>query len=129
MKAQDVIARALRIVGVTASGEAAPGSDANDALSVFNALLAEWSEAGIGIPDASVASAFTTMQATSADLDAMAYQLAFRIGPEYGFEPSPSQVAAGEQAFARLRLRYFTQGEQDFSELPGQRGSYNIDTA
>jgi hypothetical protein len=127
MKAQDVIARALRIVGVSAPGESLPGADAKDALDALNGLLAEWSATGYGFPDASVASAFTTMVADMGDRDAMAYQLAFRIGPEYGFEPSPAQIVAAGEAWSRMTHRYFTVGTQDFSELPGQRGGYNID--
>lgn len=121
MIAKDVIRRALRIAGVIASGEVPQAEDTVDALETLNALLAEWHVAGIGIPDYSVASEFTTMSTDMADREAMAYALAFRMAPEYGFEPTQSQVAAGAEAFARLRLRYFQPGSVR-AELPCATG-------
>ena len=100
MIAQDVIRRALRIVGVIASGETPQASDVADALGTFNALLAEWHVAQVGIPDYSVDSEASAMSTDEADREAMAYQLALRIGPEYGYEPTPSQAVAGEQAWS-----------------------------
>lgn len=126
MIAQDVIRRALRIVGVIASGETPQASDVIDALDTLNALLAEWHVAGVGIPDYSVASEASAMTTDTADREAMAYQLALRIGPEYGYEPSPAQMAAGEQAWARLALRYFQPG-QSRDELPVATGGHRWD--
>lgn len=126
MIAQEVIYRALRIAGVIASGETPQASDTQDALDTFNALLAEWHEAEVGVPDYSVATASTTMTTDLADRDAMAYQIAFRMAPEYGFEPSPSQAVAGDEAWQRLRLRYFQPGQVD-AALPTGRVGYNID--
>lgn len=126
MIAQDVIRRALRICGVIASGETPQASDVSDALGTFNALLAEWHEADIGIPDYTVETESSTMTTDLADRDAMAYQLALRIGPEYGYEPSPSQVAEGEVAWVRLCLRYFQPGRVD-AALPSSSHRYYIE--
>jgi hypothetical protein len=128
MIAQQPIRRALRIMGVIASGETPQASDVQDALDTLNALLAEWHVAGIGIPDYSVATEAAAMTTDVADREAIAYALAFRMAPEYGFEPTPAQVAAGEEAFARLRLRYFQPGRSDFSELPCPTHNFNIVT-
>lgn len=128
MIAQDPIRRALRIAGVIASGETPQASDVQDALDTLNALLAEWHVAGIGVPDYSVETEASTMTADLADRDAIAYQLAFRMAPEYGFEPSPAQMVASDEAFARLRLRYFQPGTSNFSELPTPQPAFNIVT-
>lgn len=128
MIAQDVTRRALRIAGVIASGETPDSDTIADALATFNALLAEWHVAGIGIPDYTVASEGATLSTDLADREALAYQLAFRIGPEYGFEPSPSQLVAADQSWSRLRLRYFQPGTVDFSELPSKRIPFDVTT-
>lgn len=126
MIAQDVIRRALRICGVIAAGETPQASDVSDALDTFNVLLAEWHEADIGIPDYTVATEVAAMTADLADRDAMAYKLALRIGPEYGYEPSPSQVAEGEAAWLHLCLRYFQPGRTD-PALPSSANRYDIE--
>lgn len=126
MIAQDVIRRALRIAGVIASGETPQASDVADALGTLNALLAEWHEADIGIPDYSVEVETSAMSTDLADRDAIAYQLAIRMAPEYGFEPSPSQVVQGDAAWARLCLRYFQPSRVD-SALPSTRHIFDID--
>lgn len=128
MIAQQPIRRALRIMGVIATGETPQAADVQDALDTLNALLAEWHIAGIGIPDYSVATETTEMTTDLADRDAIAYAIAFRMAPEYGMEPTAAQVAAGEEAFARLRLRYFQPGRSDASELPYPRHTFNIVT-
>lgn len=120
--ALDVIRRALRIVGAVAPGETPAAADVQDALLTLNTLLAEWYEAGVGIPDYSASAPFASLSTDLADLDAMAYQLAFRIGPEYGFEPSPAQMMAGDEAFSRLRLRYFQPGKVSTGMPSGERG-------
>lgn len=126
MIAQDVIRRALRICGVIASGETPQASDVADALDTFNALLAEWHEADNGIPDYSVATESTTMTTDLADRDAMAYKLALRIGPEYGYEPSPSQAMEGDTAWVKLCLRYFQPGRVD-PALPSSSHRYDVE--
>lgn len=126
MIAQEVIYRALRIAGVIASGETPQASDVSDALDTLNALLAEWHEAQVGIPDYSLGSEFVTMTTDVADRDAMAYQLAFRMAPEYGFEPTPSQMQAASEAWGRLALRYFQPGRVD-PALPSTRTDFDIE--
>ena len=128
MIAQDVIRRALRMAGVIASGETPNADDISDALDTFNALLAEWHVAGIGIPDYSVASEATTMGADLADREGMAYQLALRIAGEYGQELSPTQVQEGEAAWSRVRLRYFQPGTSPVADLPNTASTFNITT-
>jgi hypothetical protein len=82
------------------------GTTTIDALSVLNGLLAELYEAGIGLPQYSVASLSETLTLDAADLEAIAYQLAIRIAPEYGLAPTQQHMATAAQAMFRLRQRY-----------------------
>ena len=121
-----IINRALRLCKVLDAQEAAEAEDAADALETLNAMLAEWHEAEIGLPDYSFAELTTELASDAADREAIAYQLALRLSTEYGLELSPQAAAMAEQAMARLRLRYF-QPAQSSTDLPSQRAGYNVE--
>lgn len=124
--AQDIINRALRLAKVLDAGEAAEAEDAEDALATLNVMLAEMHEADIGLPDYSFATLQTELASGAADQDALAYQLALRISPEYGVELSPQVVAMAQEAMGRLRLRYFQPGRVD-AAMPSTRVAYDVD--
>lgn len=127
MKAIDLIGRALRLLSVADANESPDAPMYQDALSVLNVMLAEWTQADIGQTDA----AFATLQSTvaeQADSDAIAYQLALRLAPEYGIDVAPRILDAAEVAMNRLRLRYFEQGEISFLELPSTVQPFDIVT-
>lgn len=124
--AQDIINRALRICRVLDAVEAAEAEDAAQALDTLNAMLAEWHEADIGLPDYAFDSLTTQLASDAGDRDVIAYQLAVRIAPEYGQSLSPEALALAEQTMGRLRLRYFQPARVD-AALPSTRHSFNID--
>lgn len=130
MKAIEVIARALRLLKVIAADEAPSAEDSRDALEVMNGLFAEWRGSDIFIPDAIVEDVTDDLTIDRADREAVAYQVALRLSPEYGETVSTEFRVAMEEAFSRLRLRYFQPGTADLSELPHAAGDYrgyNID--
>lgn len=124
--ALDIIRRALRICKVTAGGESVQPEDAQDAFDTLNAMLAEWHEAGIGLPDYSLATYQTELASGAADREAIAYQLALRVCGEYGVDLMPSDLALAEDTMRRLRLRYFQPGQVD-AALPSEQAQYNIE--
>lgn len=126
--ASQIIRRALRLIGALNPTQALAAQDAQDALETLNAMLAEWHEAQIGLPDYSLASITDTLASDVADREAIAYQLAIRVAPEYGLEVSQAVGVMAEQTMGRLRLRYFQPGTTDFSELPSRRCTFNIET-
>lgn len=127
--AYQIINRAARIARIKDANESLRAEDAQDALDTLNALLAEWHEAEIGLPDYSFASLETELASDVADRDAIAYQLAERIAPEYEAELSPLALKHSAEAMARLRLRYFQPGRISADELPAKAGPvYNINT-
>lgn len=126
MKASDVVNRALRIVGVIASGEEAGASDSADALQAMNDLFSEWRGSGIKIEDASAASLTSDLTIDAADKEAVAYQVALRIGPDYGWEPSALTMKNAMESFNRMQLRYFAIEPADYSHMPGARAYFDI---
>lgn len=104
--ASQIIRRALRILTVLDSQTAMDANDAQDALETLNALLAEWHEAHMGLPDYSLPSLTDTLASDAADREAIAYELALRLAPEYGRSLPPEAAAAGRASLFRLRSRY-----------------------
>lgn len=123
-----IINRACRIARIKDANEALRAEDAADALETLNALLAEWHEADIGFPDYRFATLETESASDEADREAVAYQLAERIAPEYEKELTPLALKASAESMARLRLRYFQPGVTSFAELPGGVAGFNITT-
>lgn len=105
--ASDLIRRALRILRVIDAQDAMQAEDAQDALDTLNAMLAEWHEAQIGLPDYALPTLTTEMQSDLADREAIAYQLALRLAGEYDKELSPTDMLLAQQTMFRLRSRYF----------------------
>ena len=126
--ASQIIRRALRLIGAMDASEALQANDAQDALETLNAMLAEWHEAQIGLPDYNLSSITDTLATDAADREAIAYQLAIRVAPEYERDIPPAVGVMAEQTMARLRLRYFQPGTADFSELPSRCVTFNIET-
>ena len=126
--AGDIIKRALRLCRVVDAYTAVDPNDASDALETLNAMLAEWHEAEIGLPDYSFTSLMDELASDAADREAIVYQLSARFAPEYGVTLPAMVAAVAEGTMSRLRLRYFQPGCVSFSELPGRRHSFNIET-
>jgi len=126
MIASDVINQALRLIGVIAIGESPDAEDAATGLEYLNDMLAEWYEDEVGLQDYTVASQTTTLNATQADKAAIAHQLALRMAPEYGWEPSPSVTTRAEELMAKLRTRYAPILQSNYDHLPGVRRYWNI---
>ena len=124
--AQSIVLRALRIVRVIDAHTSPEAADTSDAMETLNAMLAEWHVAGIGLPDYELADFTTALASDPADREAIAYQLAVRIAPEYGKSLPPEAIETANAAMNRLRLRYFQPGKADLSELPGTCGQFDI---
>lgn len=103
-----IISRALRLCGVLDAAQAADANDAQDALETMNAMLAEWHESDMGLPDYEFATLTAEQDTDIADRDAIAYQLAIRIAPEYGVDLKPLVIAQARDSLFRMRSRYLS---------------------
>lgn len=125
---QSIALRALRILRVIDAQTPPEAQDAADAIETLSAMLAEWHVAGIGVPNYDVADYTNESVVDDADREAVAYQLAVRLAPEYGKALSAEAAAIADASMARLRLRYFQPGSVDLSEMPGTCGQFDINT-
>jgi hypothetical protein len=115
--ALQIITKALRLRQALPAGQSPSAEDAADALYELNSLLAEWYEAGIQLPQYTLAGLTTSTVFDAADRYAVEGQLAKRM-TDYGLELSAEAVTMADESMGRMRLRYFQPGPQDFSELP-----------
>lgn len=106
--ASRLIRRAMRLIGVLDSDQAMTATEAQDALDTLNGMLAEWHEAGMGLPEYQLPALTDTLSTDAADSDAISYQLAIRIAPEYGVQMTPEAIAEARMTLFRLRSRYFS---------------------
>lgn len=118
-----IINRALRLCKVLDADTPASANDAQDALETLNAMLAEWHQAEIGLPDYQFDSLTDDLASDAADREAIAYQLAIRVAPEYGLPLDPALLAVAAQSMQRLQLRYFQPNRVD-PALPATRHDY-----
>jgi hypothetical protein len=123
--AEDVILRALRLLPTPANLPDVVAMSAT--LGTLNAMLAEWYEAGIGLPDYSLSALADAIASDIGDREAIAGQLALRIAPEYGVSVPPEVAVLAEQSMGRLRLRYFQPGATSFAELPARTYTFDIE--
>lgn len=125
MTAAEVIRRALRMIGVLDAAETPEAEDVEDALDILRALFAEWRGMDLMVPDYAVPSPATELTIDLADREAVAYQLALRLAPDYGAQLSPEAREAREESWRRFQMRYFQPGPVDLSELPVATGAYH----
>lgn len=123
--ATKLISRALRLIGAIDANESMEAATAQDALGVLNDMLAEWHESGVGLPEYSFTSLLDTLSTDAGDSEAISYQLAIRLAPEYGQSLSQEAAVVAEQSMNRLRLRYFQPGRVE-TDLPSPHRGFNI---
>lgn len=108
--ALDVIRRAMRIIGALAEGEVPTAEQSADALLSMQAMLGEWETRGVrlgSLVDATLANA-TTIPLPPTHLNAIAFNLAVVMAPEYGRGADALQtvIPQAERSFDALLNQY-----------------------
>lgn len=126
-----IINRSLRLLGVLDVAESPSAVDEQTAISVLNALVTRWEANGLALGWANVSAPDDTLPAPDEAHEALAYNLALKLAPEYG-KTSNLQII-GQQAsdsLAELRRDRLTEMPLvQTSDLPrGRYGLWNITT-
>lgn len=93
-----VCGRALRLIGVQDPTEAISADNFQTALEALNAMMLRWEANGITMGWQAAANPSDVLAAPPEAEEAVVYQLAARLCPEYQMQ-LPSAVAAGAQEF------------------------------
>jgi hypothetical protein len=125
------INRALRLLGVLDVAESPAAEDSQTAIQALNSMVQRWEANGLAVGWANVSAPDDTLPVPDEAQEAVIYNLAVRIAPEYGM-PSQMQYIASEAARMLSELRRDRLVEMPLvqcSDLPkGLFGQWNITT-
>lgn len=126
----EVYRRALRLIKVLDVGESPSGPAVDVALPILNQMMARWEEDGIAVGWVAVSSTGTTISAPDSALQAIAYNYAVMLAPEYDVEPSALVLGMAASELAALQRDSIKHSLEpsDMSHLPGQGSTFNINT-
>jgi hypothetical protein len=99
---QTIINRALRLLGMLDPNESPEAVDTQTALEALNAMMARWEADGVSVGWTPVAAASDDLPAPVEAEEAIAYNLAVRLRPEYGVQLAPDVIATAQNGLSRL---------------------------
>ncbi len=100
--------RAARLIGVLAEGEQLNANQTADMLTALQSMLASWESEGVplsGLVGATLASG-TELPLPPTHDDAVQFNLAVMLAPEYGVQPSPVVMDRADKTFRVLQGAY-----------------------
>ena len=99
----------MRLIGALAEGEVPTAEQAADGITALQAMLGDWETRGVrlgSVVDATLAT-FTTIPVPVTHLNALAFNLAVTIAPEYGrADALTAIIPQAERAFDALQAQY-----------------------
>jgi len=127
----DIVGRAMRLIGVNDPNQSPSADDFATSMMALNAMCRRWEANGLSMGWQDVSNPSDELPAPPEAEEAIAYQLAMRIAPEYSVAP-PSAVASGAIAFLndlrrdRMVANPIYQQSTAPSPSAGGRPFYNI---
>lgn len=130
--AQTVINASARKCGFYDSGGALSAQQSADALEALNNMLSAWESQGIAMGSSAIATLATNISAPDYALEAIEYNLAVRMAPEWQVTlPPPEEdpegvVARAKAGLQQLRNQAVELIEADMQHLPRRIYVFNI---
>ncbi len=103
MQAITLITRSLRLLRVIDADEAPEAKAAEDAYEALNGMMRRWEANGLALGWNSMGSMFDELPVADEALDAIAFNLAVKIRPEYGVSIDPDVRAEAQTGLDQLR--------------------------
>jgi hypothetical protein len=98
-----IVGRALRLIGVLDPNEPPESQDMQNGMLALNRMLRRWEANGLAMGFQPVSSPSDVLTVPDECLEAIDYQLALRLAPEYDTEPSASVAATATEVFRELK--------------------------
>lgn len=99
----DIVSRALRLLGVVDAGEPLDANDAATAIAALNAMMRRWEASGISLGWSDVKQGSEDLPAPPEAEEAITYNLAVRLRPEYRVAIEPDVIQLASDGLALLR--------------------------
>jgi hypothetical protein len=126
--ATQLISRSLRLLSVLDPNTPASSVDIETGITALNSMLSRWEANGLAVGWASVTLGTDTVPLPAEAEEAVVYQLALRLRPEYGAALDPDEIVRAREALAELRRdRLVFAPLKGVSDLPSG-GHWNITT-
>lgn len=124
-----IIERAHRLIGTKAQGQTIAAERTAASLEALNAMLTRWEADGVALGFSALSAATATMPIPAEADEAVAYNLAVMIAPEYGKVAPPDVQAIAANGYNAL-LRDVIKPEPVRLDAPCSEvsGSYDIQT-
>lgn len=102
-KVQEIVARALRLIQVQDARQPVKAVDMQTGIAALNSMCARWEANGLAIGWRPVANPSDDMPCPVEAEQAIAYNLAITLAPEYGTEPPAVVVGTAARDLGDLR--------------------------
>lgn len=123
----DITKRALRLLGVLDATESPLAEDSNAAIMAMNAMLQRWEAGGLALSWQPVANPSDELPTPLECDEAICYNLALRLAPEYQIAPDPSLTGNAEgtlHELKRVRMVAMPLVERNDAPLGYRAGKY-----
>lgn len=128
----DITRRALRLINAIDANEAPEAEDSDTAIMALNGMCRRWEANGMAMGWNDVSNPSDAMPSPPEADDAITYNLALRLAPEYQTQPSPAVIAFAAEGLRELqRDRLVEMPLTQTTDAPcgaGGRGRYDIRT-
>lgn len=99
----DITKRSLRLLGVLDATESPLAEDSNAAIMAMNGMLQRWEAGGLALGWQPVVSPSDVLPTPLECDEAIAYNLALRLAPEYSIGPDPSVIGNAQGTLHELK--------------------------
>jgi hypothetical protein len=103
---RDIVNQALRELGVLHGAEVAGAEEGESGLTALNQMLNSWVFDGIDLEHITATNLTDTLPYPDDHHSAFAYNLALRLSPQYGVEPSRMLMSLAIDGYRQLQNRY-----------------------
>ena len=124
----DIVSRALRILRVVDAHSAPSAQEMTDGIVALNGMMRRWEANGLALGWSDVEGPDDQVPAPDEAHEAIVYNLALKMRPEYGAALEPDVVQHAADGHAALRRDVLTASPLQVTPRSPREGRYNIYT-
>lgn len=101
-KYADAVKRSLRLIQVINPSQAVSATDMQTGIEVLNSMLTRWEADGVSLGWAPSTAPDDELSVPDEAIEAVVYNLALRLCPEYGVQPMPAVIGGAQMGMAAI---------------------------
>lgn len=113
-----VIRRALRLINVIDAEEAPTADQAQSGVEALNGMISRWQRDNISLPFVPIADSADELRVPAEALEAVAFNLALTLAPEFGATPSILVAEGARQGYRAMLRDSSGVAHADLSSMP-----------